>query len=104
MAYNLSNATNAQNFFEFTVGVDQAVGQGTIWLGILFALGVILFVSQLRFGALRSATSSVLITGFAGIMLILAGAISVKMIAWFVVPMALLSGALFLAWKNQSTE
>lgn len=103
MQYNLTNVTGASNYFDMTVEINNAIG-GIIYLGILFALAVLLFVVMLKWGALRSGATSILITGTSGILLILAGAISINLVAWFIIPMAMSIGALFIAYKNQNTE
>lgn len=88
MAYNLTNLTNSHTLLSFLTSTNELTG-GSMAIVILIALFVIILVATIKRDSdpLEAFAAAAFITSLGGLLFTLAGLISTKWIAFFIIPL-----------------
>lgn len=101
MTYNLTNLTNSTDFLSMQVAINDITG-GVLYLGLTGVLFVIILIGLLNRGLVPAVAVSSWITGIVGILLTIVGLVSDDWLAFYVVPMALAAGLLWVASRGDT--
>ena len=101
MTYNLTNITNTTDLLSLQVAINDLTG-GILYLGITGVLFVIILIGLLNRGLVPAIAVSTWLTGIAGILLTIVGLISEDWLAFYIVPMALGAGLLWIASRGDT--
>lgn len=102
MAYNLTNVSQSEGFFELMTGITEVTGG---WLFVMFTIVVffIILIGSLSRGNqfINSLSAATFVSSIAGIMLSITGLISGSYLVYYALALAMAAGGAIVAGKQE---